>query len=73
MLEPLTPGSLCGHEPPGPELEHSMAAGRRVPNRIKGMLAFVRLSQRPSSLVHIFMNQIVTQKHSILKLFLFLE
>lgn len=58
--------------PAGPELEHSMSASRRVLNRIKSMLVFVRFSQKPL-VQYIFMNEIVTQKHSISKLFLFLE
>lgn len=48
LLEPRTPGPLSGHETPGPQWECGMAAGRRGPERIRSILAFVRLSQGPS-------------------------
>ena len=49
LLDSLTPRPVSSHEtPPGPELETSMAAGRRVSNGTKSMVAFVRLGQGPS-------------------------
>lgn len=45
---PNTRACQQSRDHPGPELETSMAAGRRVSNGTKSMLAFVRLSQGPS-------------------------
>lgn len=46
------PGSVGSHEPLG-KLEHSTAAGRRVSNRTKSRLAFLRHSVGDASLIYL--------------------